>query len=445
MKFSFKRKLLVSFFVVTAAFAVMLYAFYHGTRQLTATAEKQRQAEEAVKLCEQIYSLSLELNLTAREYILTGQESNIGTFQRLNEEMAVKLFQLKFLTYGNGSQQTRTEILNRITAQQMTFVHRTIEIKKQQGLSSAISYVSSVQENRLSNAARSLLQEIRNEEEKTLVLAEHESAIGIASFEKVLIGLIIFIDVILVLVGVMVFQKQKIRNRFESQLLKKNNELESFSYMVSHDLRLPVKTLLGLITVANKKYAPAFEPEMKELFTHMESKSLRMNEIIEDLLTLARCGREKMNPSPTDMNVLFNKVWKTLGAATPHQASLKITPLPVVNADVSMLEQVLVNLCSNALKYSAHKAVPVVEVGCNRELNDVTFYIKDNGAGFDMKDYSRLFQAFQRLHHNSEFEGTGVGLLLVKRIVEMHNGKVWTHSKPDEGATFYFSLPAKAA
>ena len=143
------------------------------------------------------------------------------------------------------------------------------------------------------------------------------------------------------------------------------------------------------------------------------------------------------------MMQLFNYVWAEMLTGSPHKASLKLGVLPVITADVSMLQQVIVNLLSNAIKYSSHKDSPVVTVGCQITESNTIFYVKDNGAGFDMKNYDLLFGAFQRLHGTGEFEGTGVGLLLVKRIVEKHGGIVWAEGKEDEGATFYFTIPAQ--
>ena len=140
----------------------------------------------------------------------------------------------------------------------------------------------------------------------------------------------------------------------------------------------------------------------------------------------------------------MNSVWSNLQTQDPHHTILQVESLPPVEADISMLEQVLVNLLSNAVKYSSKKEQPAVTVGFKRSEEAITYFVKDNGAGFDMRSYDRLFGAFQRLHGMSEFEGTGVGLTLVKRIIEKHGGIVWAEGKVNEGATFYFSLPDEA-
>lgn len=234
--------------------------------------------------------------------------------------------------------------------------------------------------------------------------------------------------------------EKRVRER-TSELLEANTALEAFSYSVSHDLRSPVRSVIGFTGIINKRYAEDLQPDLRELLGLIESHSKRMNTIIDDLLTLARFGKEKLHIDKVDMTGLFNKVWENHLFSNPHQAQLVLKDLPEIHADGSMLEQVAVNLLSNALKYSSKTEAPLVEVGCITAPDEVTFYVKDNGAGFDMKDYDKLFGAFQRLHASTDFEGTGVGLTLVRRIIEKHGGKIWAEAKVDEGATFYFSLP----
>ena len=166
-----------------------------------------------------------------------------------------------------------------------------------------------------------------------------------------------------------------------------------------------------------------------------------MNIIIDDLLTLAKFGKEKLRITPVDMTKLIQCVWTNVKALNQHHAVLVMPELPVVEADMSMIEQVLINLISNAVKYSSKQEHPIVEISFKDDLDKITFYVKDNGVGFDMAHYDRLFSAFQRLHSMREFEGTGVGLVLVKRIVEKHGGNVGAEAKTGEGATFWFSLP----
>lgn len=236
--------------------------------------------------------------------------------------------------------------------------------------------------------------------------------------------------------------EQRVQAR-TAELTEANSALEAFSYSVSHDLRSPVRSVMGFAQIINKEHGHALQGDLRELFTHIEKSSKRMIAIIDDLLALAKSGKDPLRITEVDMHQLFSNVWDSICFNTPHNAVIGIEHLPVVQADASMLEQVVVNLLSNAVKYSSKKEEPQIQVGCMETTEAFTFYVRDNGAGFDMQNYNRLFGAFQRLHGLNEFEGTGVGLMLIRKIVERHQGKVWAEGVVDEGATFYFSLPKK--
>jgi PAS domain S-box-containing protein len=225
------------------------------------------------------------------------------------------------------------------------------------------------------------------------------------------------------------------------ELMDANTSLEAFSYSVSHDLRSPVRSIMGFSKLIMKEYGHTMCADQKDLFSHIENNGRRMNSIIEDLLMLCKTGAGNLNITQFNLTSLFHNVWENILIATPHNATLDLPQLPCVCADGSMLQQVLINLLGNAIKYSGKKEKPIITVGYSQTPDITTIWIKDNGAGFDMKFYDRLFEAFQRLHGFSEFEGTGVGLALIKRIIDRHGGQVWAEGVVGEGATFYFTLP----
>ncbi len=244
---------------------------------------------------------------------------------------------------------------------------------------------------------------------------------------------------------------RSLNENLESRVIERTRELtdanialEAFSYSVSHDLHSPIRSLMGFTKIINKEHSNKFSPDLKELFNYIENSSKRMNAIVNDLLVLAKNGKDKLNMEMVNTKMLFTKVWDNLLFETPHKATIEIKELPQVYADSSMLQQVVVNLLSNGVKYSSKKERPHIEVSYIEDSKKITICVKDNGAGFDMKHYDKLFGAFQRLHGASDFEGTGIGLTLIKRIIERHGGEVWAEGKVDEGASFYFSLPVKS-
>ena len=224
-------------------------------------------------------------------------------------------------------------------------------------------------------------------------------------------------------------------------LTEANKALEAFNSMVSHDLRSPARAVTSFAEIIQQEHGETMKPEVKELFGFIEDSGNRMNAIIDDLLKLSKYGQEKLKLELVDMTRLVNGIWLNLSRNSSHLATLELAELCDANVDMSMMQQVLVNLLSNAIKYSSKKEKPVVKVWCEKTEENCTFFFKDNGAGFDMKNYKRLFGAFQRFHNVRDFEGTGVGLTLVKRIIEKHGGTVGAEAKVGEGAVFWFTLP----
>jgi len=225
-----------------------------------------------------------------------------------------------------------------------------------------------------------------------------------------------------------------------------NRELESFSYSVSHDLKAPVRAIGGFARILASEYAGKLDSEGLRLLQIIRTNTDLMSALIDDLLALARLGRVQIKKSLVNMTVITNQVVTQLRADTPNRdLHLTIGDLPPALGDHSLLYQVMVNLLTNAVKFTKSRPSAIIEVGGRIEDQENIYYVKDNGAGFDARFIGNLFRPFQRLHRSEEFEGTGVGLALVKRIIQRHGGRVWAEGKVDEGATFYFSLPKNGA
>jgi PAS domain S-box-containing protein len=231
-----------------------------------------------------------------------------------------------------------------------------------------------------------------------------------------------------------------------NQLEAANKELESFSYSVSHDLRAPLRAIDGFSKIFEEDYATQVDDEGRRLLKVIRDNSQRMGTLIDDLLAFSRLGRQALSTERVDMKSLAIAALTDVQAAGAGvRAHAEIQDLPSVQADPALLKQVWTNLLSNAFKYSSTREAPRIEVGfvaAKNPQDHVTFFVKDNGVGFDMRYYDKLFGVFQRLHRIEEFSGTGVGLAIVHRLVTRHGGKVWAEAELDKGATFFFSLPA---
>lgn len=230
----------------------------------------------------------------------------------------------------------------------------------------------------------------------------------------------------------------------EQRVAERTAELEAFSYSVSHDLRTPLLTIDGFSRMLLEDYSNQLEAEGQRLLRTICSNSQNMGRLIDDLLAFSRLGRQEMRPSEIRMNELARAVWAELEATAPERKlQFNLRPLPAACGDQAMIRQVLVNLLANAIKFTSPREVAMIEVGAAAEDDHNVYYVKDNGVGFEMKYADKLFGVFQRLHSDSEFAGTGVGLAFVQRIIQRHGGRVWAAGKVGEGATLYFALPRK--
>lgn len=225
-----------------------------------------------------------------------------------------------------------------------------------------------------------------------------------------------------------------------SQLEAANRELEAFSYSVSHDLRSPLRTLDGFSQAVLEDYGDALPEEGRRYLQTIREGAQRMGALIDDLLTFSRLSRAPLRTQVVRANELVRSVLEDLGAFTRPNLEMVVQDLPPCTGDPALLRQVWVNLISNALKYSQRKVPARVEIGFQEKEGKGAYFVRDNGAGFDMRYAGKLFGVFQRLHRAEDYEGTGVGLAIVQRIVQRHDGKVWAEGAVDQGATFYFSL-----
>jgi PAS domain S-box-containing protein len=231
------------------------------------------------------------------------------------------------------------------------------------------------------------------------------------------------------------------RKRAEEKLAEVNHELESFSYSVSHDLRAPLRSIIGYAEVLQEDFADSLNDTAKRHLTTIKRNGIRMSTLIDDLLEFSRAGKRELSKASIDTFAMVEKIASEAKNAATNPPEIYIDKLPPSYADFSMLHQVWINLISNAVKYSSKKTKPVIYIGSKTLERQTIYFIKDNGAGFNMEYVPKLFGVFQRLHGANEFEGTGVGLALVRRIIEKHGGIVWAEGVVDVGATFFFTLP----
>ncbi len=234
--------------------------------------------------------------------------------------------------------------------------------------------------------------------------------------------------------------EERVRER-TAQLEAANKELEAFSYSVSHDLRAPLRAVDGYTRILLEDFAPYLDAEGKRVCGVISESARAMGRLIDDLLAFSRVGRASLQLSAIEMTTMAQSIFHE--ATTPEEREgidFQVRPLPTAVGDPNLMRQVWMNLLANGVKFSAKKGQPVIEVGAEQQGREIIYFVRDNGAGFDMQYADKLFGVFQRLHSTKEFEGTGVGLAIVQRIILRHGGRIWAEGEPGKGATFYFTL-----
>jgi len=235
--------------------------------------------------------------------------------------------------------------------------------------------------------------------------------------------------------------EQKIIER-TAQLEAANKEMESFSYSVSHDLRAPLRAINGFTQILVEDYQEQLDPDAIEILNEIVGNSSRMGQLIDNLLEFSRFGKQNLSMVNINITEMVESIVGGLQKENAdRQVNITVRPLGRITGDKNMLKQVFINLISNAFKYTGKKEEALIEIGSYKKDKQTVYYVKDNGAGFDMKYYDKLYGVFQRLHSSNEFEGTGVGLAIIQRIISKHSGSAWAEGLVDQGACFYISLP----
>jgi len=386
-----------------------------------------------------------------RGYLLTHDEKFLGPFYKAENNLPAALEKLQRLTQDNPNQLETVRRFSELAMDRMAYLKATIDSQKNKPWKEDPELFRMLEYGKLS------MDEIRNHINNLSIVEEGLLAQRLSVAEesgrstKILIIFGNFSAILLLIASFWVIRQenkkriatQEAAETIASQLQVTNKELESFSYSVSHDLRSPLRAIDGYSRIFEEDYADQLDDEGKRLLAVVRSSSQKMGRLIDDLLDFARSGRKPLELEQVDMEQLINEVWQEQtsqwhSAHTPELVKHAILP---VTADRALLRQVLTNLISNAVKYSAKREHPCVSIDAFHRNHDVVYSITDNGVGFDMQYYNKLFGVFQRLHSAEEFQGTGVGLAIVQRIISRHGGAVWAKSELNEGSTFSFSLP----
>lgn len=391
-----------------------------------------------------------------RGYLLTGQDKDQKPFEIAVKNIHRDIETFRGLTIDNPKQQEAARHLEPLIQERLAGMTERMEIRSRRGLIAASKAMATANNGKqLMDEIRESVADMRLTEEKLLKIRQKEAAASIRSMKTVIVLGNSVAICILLLAGSVIRRENGRRTLAEldlkhsnerlerrtMELSETNAELESFSYSVAHDLRAPLRQIAGYSSVLIKDHGPRLDEEAQRYLEKVEDGARKMGRLVDDLLSLSKVGRQELSLEATALDSLLRQAVEELAPeCSGRDVEWQVGSLFSVECDAGLMKQVFVNLLSNAVKYTRKKENAVIQVGLMSEGEQRVIFVRDNGAGFEMQYVGKLFGVFQRLHKARDFEGTGVGLAIVQRIIRKHGGRIWAEAKVDEGATFFFTL-----
>ncbi|HSB46057.1 MAG TPA: ATP-binding protein [Nitrospira sp.] len=451
-KWSIEQRVLAGFGLVFAGILVISVVSYRNTSVVVQNSRLDARSHELVQLLGSIEEALDAAESGHRRYLVTGDESYLKAHHAIVEQMPDYAHYLQALVGNDLERRERMTQLEQLIKEQLDIEASAIKRRAEQG-ADAVRHLAlpGVAKRELDNIHR-LIADLETTEQRSTRARVFQSTSSTRN-TIALLGLGALLQLVLLgSVYYLIHHDITARRRVAAELRRKgellqaaNKELEAFSYSVSHDLRAPLRHIDGYAALLSKTAGQSLNEKAQRYLQTISDSAKQMGQLIDDLLVFSRMGRQEMLRSTVNVNQLVKTVIHDLRLDLQDKPiSWKIGSLPDVSGDPSMLRQVFTNLISNAVKFTGTRPEPRIEIGAMQQVpGEVTLYVRDNGVGFDMQYANKLFGVFQRLHRNDEFEGTGIGLANVRRIVHRHGGRTWAEGALDHGATFYFSLPLK--
>ncbi len=491
MKIGIRQRLLLFSLIMLVGNGLIGYVVYRSNQKILESEQWVQHTENILYRSATILSLGKDIETASRGFVITNDSAFLESLFDAEKKIFSYIVQLRQLTQGNPRQQQRVDSLNFYVHKRLEFSLQTIKIRSEDGLASAIAYISTKLGKHYSDRMRQLTDAIQQEANALLKQRKQTNEHSVSSFNRFLAAILalvaVFTILLLVAIGkylLLTKQKEKraeeliIANKelaFQSKEKEKrageliiankelafqneekekraeelnlaNKELESFSYSVSHDLRAPLRAVHGYARMLKEDYGTTLDHEGNRVMNCIMNNATKMGTLLDDLLTFSRLGRKQLLKINIPMNQMVTNLCSEQKNEHGNRAiQFNINNLHPAQGDSAAIKQVWVNLISNAVKYYRLNEKTFIEIGSEIKEDEIIYFIKDNGVGFDMRYANKLFGVFQRLHSEEEFEGNGVGLAIVQRIIAKHGGRVWAEGKVNEGAIFYFSLPINAS
>jgi signal transduction histidine kinase len=429
---------------------------YYSTAQDAENARWVDHTYEVIITTDQVFSDLRGATATARGYVMTADPSLRERYSEYAASILPRIDSLRSLIGDNPPQVARVDRLRALAAQELQGLAQMMAARPPHAALGDRTTVAPVLEShQLMDRLVVLTQDTVADEQRLLVERRGRAAGGRRlTLGIIVVGEVVSLAVLLVCLLLLtreIAERRRSASRIHAlnlelagrnaQLELSNRELEGFSYSISHDLRAPLRAIDGFSQLLRTRYASVLDPEAMRLLDVVRESSHRMATLIDDLLAFSRMGRKSLETQPLRMGALAGDCIAEVLHAVPERPRIVIGPLPGCRGDPTLVRQVWVNLIGNAVKYSSRNPGARIEITGREEAHECVYSVRDNGVGFDMQYYHKLFGVFQRLHRVDEFPGTGVGLAIVMRIVTKHGGRLWADAAVGQGAEFLFSLP----
>ena len=449
-KRSIEQRVLAGFGLVFAGILVISAISYRNMTVLIRNGHHDQRSHEFIQSLAATGEAIDDAENGHRRFLVTGDESYLSAYNTLQERAPEYLGYLRELTEPGSIQRARVTQLEQLITQQLREERAAIDLRKETGFESVRTLALAGVAKTALDSVRRLQAQMEQDETKALAQRVIESTTTTRSSIILLIIGALLLFVLLAAVYYLIRHDITARRRIADELQRRgelleaaNKELEAFSYSVSHDLRAPLRHIDGYASLLAKAASISLDDKAKRYLQTISESATRMGQLIDDLLVFSRMGRQEMLRGTVNLNQLIASVLHDLRHDLQDRTiSWTIAQLPEVTGDAAMLRQVFMNLVANAIKFTGTQPQATIEIGSrDNGQEEAVLFVRDNGVGFDMRYANKLFGVFQRLHRADEFEGTGIGLANVRRIIHRHGGKTWAEGALGEGATFYVSLP----
>jgi signal transduction histidine kinase len=449
-----KRYALVyaGFALALSVLAAVEWIAYRNLKEVTEADRRETQTYQVIRELDRFLLVLTDMSSGVYSFVITGKEEYLEPYHRVRDQIEERLLSLRNFRLANPMQQKRLQEVEALTWERLSVMQHTIDLRRTDGFPAAYRMIMTAWDKRVTEKITERVAEAQREEERLLregveaKTAETEKTLrallvgGAMSF-VLLLMVIVFLRMELTRRAIAEKELRKHREHLEELIAERTKDIESFDYSVSHNLRGPLRSIDGFSQMLLEDYAGKLGGEGENYLRRIRSSAQYMGQLIEDLLALSRITRKELQITEADLSAIALATVAHLRLDHPgREVETVIQDHIEVHGDETLLKTAVKHLLENAWKYTSPLPGARIEFGMHPEAESTIYFVRDNGIGFDMRFADIIFLPFHRLHDETVYPGTGIGLSIVKRIIQRHGGKIWVESEPEKGTTFYFTL-----